>query len=92
MEYTWLGWGAEISPTEKGKGERKLYSLFYSFTKARLACDISTSLWGKPLVFIILLESLEIHVSSKGKKCTQIGMLTLSLSVNKEIIKKKQGI
>ena len=52
---------------KKGKTERKLYSFFYSFTKANLACDISTSLWGKPLVFIILLESLEIHVSSKGK-------------------------
>lgn len=58
---------------------------------ASLACGISTSLWGKPLVFIILLESLEIHV--KGKKCTQVGsMLPLSLSVNKEIIKKNGAL
>lgn len=83
--------GGKISPTREGKTERKSY-LFYSFNKASLACCISTSLWGKPLVVIILLGSLDIHVTTKGKKFTQMGgALTVSLSIKEEIIEKNVG-
>lgn len=74
----------EGSASNEG-GETEI-SLFVVLT--RLACCIS-SLWEKPLIFIILLGSLEIHVSTKGKRFRQIGgALTLALSV-KEIRKMK---